>query len=134
MKTKKHFNMPSLWQTPPKPQPNTDQCFPNTILSLQFQLTDTSRTTTLLISKYHPTTLNSFPLRKQCRILRIAQNYTKTVEFQKLIRISQMEKNFARRVEFIKYNSISQMVSNFISQIEVEMQTISRPSKKQVCL
>ena len=45
MKTKKHFNMTSLWQTPPKPQPNTDQCFPNTILSLQFQLTDTSRTT-----------------------------------------------------------------------------------------
>ena len=42
---KKHFNMTSLWQTPPKPQPNTDQCFPNTILSLQFQLTDTSRTT-----------------------------------------------------------------------------------------
>jgi len=41
-----------------------------------------------------------------------------------------MEKNFAKRVEFIKYNSISQMVSNFISQIEAEMQTISRPSKK----
>ena len=45
IKNTKHFNMTSLWQPPPKPQPNTDQCFPNTILSLQFQLTDTSLTT-----------------------------------------------------------------------------------------